>query len=73
MSNRRDVLEEVCKEDRAEEARNIDLKIDHLPTERVLGVSWCIENDSFSFKIEFNEFNAQEEECYPQLVLSTTL
>ena len=55
MSNRRDFLEEVRKEDRAEEARNIDLKIDPLPTERVLGVSWCVENDSFNFKIEFND------------------
>ena len=55
MSNRRDVLEAVPKEDRAEVARNIDLKIDPLPTERVLGVSWCVENDSFNFKIEFND------------------
>ena len=55
MSNKRDVLKEVAKEDRAEVARNIDLKIDPLPTERVLGVSWCVENDSFNFKIEFSD------------------
>ena len=39
MSNGRDVLEEVHKDDRADEARNIDLKIDPLATERVLGLS----------------------------------
>ena len=44
MSNKREVLEQVPKKDRAEVAKHIDLKIDSLPTERVLGVSWCVEN-----------------------------
>ena len=55
MSNKREVLEQVPKKDRAEVAKHIDLKIDSLPTERVLGVSWCVENDSFNFRIELND------------------
>ena len=42
-------------EDHTEVAKHIDVKIDSLPTERVLGLSWCVENDSFNFRIELND------------------
>lgn len=32
--------------------KKVNLAVDPLPTERVLGVMWCVGNDSFRFRIE---------------------
>ncbi|KAL9965050.1 hypothetical protein ACROYT_G028777, partial [Oculina patagonica] len=54
MSNRREVLEAIPIEERAKGVRELDLKVDPLPLERALGVMWCVENDSFQFRIELD-------------------
>ena len=50
-SNRREVLESLPHEVRADSVRDIDLSKDPLPIERTLGVKWCIESDAFKFRI----------------------
>lgn len=55
VSNRREVLEAISPEDRAKEIKNLNLEVDSLPLERVLGVTWCVENDAFQFRIELND------------------
>lgn len=50
-SSHKEVLEALPIEDRAESIQNIDLDKDALPIERALGVQWCIEKDSFKFRI----------------------
>ena len=54
-SNKREVLEKIPAEDRAKGLKELDLKVDPLPLERALGVVWCIENDSFQFRIELRD------------------
>lgn len=46
-SNKKEVMEAIPAEDRAEEIRNIDLDSEALPIERTLGVEWCVGKDSF--------------------------
>lgn len=54
-SNRKDVILCIPIEDRAEEIKKLDLDKDFLPIERALGVQWCIENDSFNFRITLKD------------------
>ena len=51
-SNKKEVLEAIPVEDHAKENKDLNLAVDPLPIERALGVMWCIENDSFRFRIE---------------------
>ena len=51
MSNSRDVLNNIPEEERAKGIKNVNLSTQLLPIERALGVSWCIETDSFCFRI----------------------
>lgn len=51
ISNRRTVLAAIRQEDRAKEVKDLDLDSDALPVERALGVQWCVQSDSFKFKI----------------------
>lgn len=51
LSNRSAVLEAVPELDRAKGVRQLDLEHQSLPIERVLGVEWCIQSDTFKFKI----------------------
>ena len=46
VSNSREVMMSVPSE------RNQGLRLDKLPIEKALGVHWCIESDSFKFRIE---------------------
>ena len=48
----------ILSEDRAKEIMGLD----KLPIERGLGVHWCIESDTFNFRIEISI--ALEEECF---------
>ena len=50
-SNKREVIESIPVEDRAEGIKKIDLDCDSLPVERALGIQWCIESDVFQYKI----------------------
>ena len=55
VSNSREVMMSVPPEDRAKEIKGLDLSIDKLPIERVLGVHWCIESDAFKFRIKLKD------------------
>lgn len=50
-SNRRTVLATIPQEERAKEVKDLDLNSDALPVEHALGVQWCVQSDSFKFKI----------------------
>ena len=55
ISNEREVIESIPEEDRAKNIKNLDLNTDALPPERVLGVEWCIESDTFQFRIALKD------------------
>jgi len=55
VSNSREVLESFEKADHGKSFKELDLNVDVLPTERALGVHWCIENDSFGFRIQLKD------------------
>ena len=54
-SNSKEVLSHVSPEDRAGELENIAICCDGLHVERTLGVQWCIESDSFQFRIVLSD------------------
>lgn len=54
-SNSREFLAFLPDNERAKEVRAVDLSQDVLPIERALGVLWCIESDSFKFRINIKE------------------
>ena len=35
--------------------KELNLAVDPLPIERALGMMWCVENDSFWFRIELRD------------------
>lgn len=45
------MLSAIPEEERATEVKDLDLDRDVLSTERALGVHWCIQSNSFRFKI----------------------
>ena len=51
ISNSRGVLETIPECERAKEVKTLDLSKDDLPVERALGVVWCVETDTFGFKV----------------------
>ncbi|XP_048014093.1 uncharacterized protein LOC125246975 [Megalobrama amblycephala] len=51
MSNSRGVLNVIPEEERVKEVKDLDLNHDVLPMERVLGLQWCAESDTFRFKV----------------------
>ncbi|XP_050390455.1 uncharacterized protein LOC126809746 [Patella vulgata] len=55
LSNSAEVIESIPCHDRAEGVKNLDLTIDDLPTERALGIEWCIESDAFRFRIKLSD------------------
>ena len=54
VSNSRASILSIPEEDRAKEIKDLDFE-DVLPVERALGVQWCLETDSFRFKIQLPE------------------
>ena len=52
ISNSRRVLDAIPEAERAKDVKNLDLTKEDLPVERALGVRWCIETDTFGFKID---------------------
>lgn len=52
ISNSKQVLNAVKPEDRANELKDLNLlSKDPMPIERALGIQWCIEQDTLSFRI----------------------
>lgn len=51
-TNSREVLASIPVEDRVKEIMDLNLDKDKLPTERALGLQWCIESDSFTFNVQ---------------------
>ena len=51
MSNSREVLDKIPENEKAKGIKDVDLSVQPLPIERALGVSWCVEIDSFCFRI----------------------
>ena len=51
ICNRRSVLESIPEEERSKHVKTLDLSYDDLPIERALGVQWCVEPDTFKFRI----------------------
>ena len=49
--DKREVKKSISAEDRAKGIKELNLEKDELPMERALGVCWCIESDSFKFRI----------------------
>lgn len=54
VSNSRNVLQAIPEEKRAKEIKNIDARKNELPVQRALGVQWCVESDSFRFRVNIN-------------------
>ena len=50
-STSREIIDTIPEEDRMKGIKTLDSSTSTLPVERVLGVSWCIENDEFNFRI----------------------
>ncbi|KAK0131196.1 hypothetical protein N1851_034101 [Merluccius polli] len=55
VSNSRSVLAHIPKDDRATEMKELDFDRDKLPTERALGLLWCVESDMFKFNISVTD------------------
>lgn len=55
VSNSRKVLSSIPEEHRASELKDLDLTHDALPIERALGVQWCTDDDSFTYKIQLQD------------------
>ena len=45
------VLESIPEEERSKDVKTLDLNYDDLPIERALGIQWCVEPDTFKFRI----------------------
>ena len=54
-SNSKDVLEALPANDRAKDFKGLDLRLDTMPVQRSLGTYWCIESDTFGFRIELRD------------------
>ncbi|XP_038070490.1 uncharacterized protein LOC119739571 [Patiria miniata] len=52
ISTSREVMEAIPVDERAAGVKDVDLSRDDLPTERALGIQWCVEADMFNFHIE---------------------
>ncbi|XP_022102427.1 uncharacterized protein LOC110985605 [Acanthaster planci] len=55
VSNSVEVIDAVALEDRAKGIKDLDLRFDSLPVERALGIQWCIESDTFQFRITLKD------------------
>ena len=50
-SSHKEVIEAIPIEEQAKGIQSIDLDKEAIPVERALGVQWCVEKDSFHFRI----------------------
>jgi len=49
LSNSREVIDSIPMEHRSKDVKDLDMEKDTLPTERVLGVRWDVQNDKIKF------------------------
>ena len=54
-SNSRRVLASVPVPDRVKEVEDVNLLFDSMQVERALGVQWCVESDTFQFRITLKD------------------
>ena len=66
VGNTERIINSIPDEHRAENVKNLTLGKDKLPIERALGVIWCIESDTFNFRIEL-----KDKPCTRRGILST--
>ena len=66
VGNTERIINSVPYEHRAENVKNLILGQDTLPTERALGIIWCIKSDTFNFRIEL-----KDKPCTYRGILST--
>ena len=66
MGNKESIINSIPDEHRAENVKNLTLGQDKLPIESALGVIWCIESDTFNFRIEL-----KDKPCTRRGILST--
>lgn len=55
ISNSRTTLQTIPEEYRAKDLTELNLDRDKLPLEGALGLQWCVESDSFKFKMEIQQ------------------
>ncbi|XP_030596228.1 uncharacterized protein LOC115787620 [Archocentrus centrarchus] len=55
ISNSRSVLQSIAEDQWAKDLKELNLDRDNLPVERALGLLWCVESDSFRFKMEVKQ------------------
>ncbi|XP_060573471.1 uncharacterized protein LOC132731322 [Ruditapes philippinarum] len=55
LSNSKEVLSHVPVSDRSNALKDNDLMCDDLPVERALGIQWCVESDTFQFRITLKD------------------
>ncbi|XP_031555224.1 uncharacterized protein LOC116292114 [Actinia tenebrosa] len=55
VCNHRNVLQSIPIQECASKFVSLDLGQDSLPIERALGVQWCVESDTFGFKIMLSD------------------
>ena len=55
VGNTERIISSIPQEHREERVKNLALGQDKLPIERVLGAIWCIESDTFNFRIELKD------------------
>ena len=55
ISNSKEVISAIPREDCASTLENLDLHSDRLPIERALGVYWCVESDTFQMLITLQD------------------
>ncbi|XP_030844124.1 uncharacterized protein LOC115925090 [Strongylocentrotus purpuratus] len=68
VSNSREVMQAVPMEERAKCVKELNLLHDELTIERAIDLQWCIESDSFNFRITF-----ADKPCTGRGVLSTVM
>ncbi|XP_033103148.1 uncharacterized protein LOC117105953 [Anneissia japonica] len=54
ITNSRKVLDSIPKDMRAKDWKEISVR-DPLPLERALGIVWCVQNDTFRFRVEMKD------------------
>ncbi|KAK3724031.1 hypothetical protein QZH41_007681 [Actinostola sp. cb2023] len=54
-SNTTEVIQSIPKQERADGMKNLDMDVETMPIERALGVQWCVESDTFQFRITLKD------------------
>ncbi|XP_064631673.1 uncharacterized protein LOC135489965 [Lineus longissimus] len=55
VSNDKEVLDSIPLSERGTNIQAIDIHRDKLPMERTLGMQWCVESDSFQFRVSLQD------------------